>query len=53
MIPDSDSDRSRTLIPIQAGHRFQSIPDRVVIDVVMESGDGFGVKHQRLGGPFS
>ena len=42
---DADSDPSRTGIPM--------IPDRVVVDVVMGSGGGLGVKYQRLGGPFS
>lgn len=52
MMRDSDSDRIWTLIPIQGGQRFRSIPSRVVIDVAMESGGSFGVKHDRLGSPF-
>jgi hypothetical protein len=52
MMPDSDSERSRTLIPIQGGQGFRSIPSRVVIDVAMGSGDRLGVKRQCLGGPF-
>jgi hypothetical protein len=48
MMSDSDSDRSRTLIPMQGGQGF-----RVVVDVGMESGDSLGVQGQRFGGPFS
>jgi hypothetical protein len=53
MMSDSDSDRSRTLIPIQGGQGFRLIPSRVVVDVGMESGDSLGVKGHRFGGPFS
>jgi hypothetical protein len=53
MMSDSDSDRSRALIPMQGGQGFRLIPSRVVVDVGMESGDSLGVKGQRFGGPFS
>ena len=53
MMSDSDSDRRRTLIPIQGGQGFRLIPSRVFVDVGMESGDSLGVKGQRFGSPFS
>ena len=49
---DGDSDRSRAVIPIQGGQGFQLIPDRGVVGMAMGSGGGFGLKRQRLGGPY-